>query len=79
MYDNRSIFGRNGILMEGHITQTVRLVIAAVNGVLFALGLYIVLELTMFRPNRWRKKLKSLLLEMVRLEQEDKDEENEKK
>ena len=45
-----------------------RLVIAAVNGVLFAFGIVLLLEMRVRRPRRWKKELRTLIARAEQLD-----------
>ncbi len=57
--------------------QIFRLVMAGVNGLLFAIGLYIVIYQVRLKPRRWRRELTRLILEVEREERELEDTEEE--
>ncbi len=56
--------------MSGFSILLIKIVAAAINGILFALGMYLFLEFMVFRPRRMRKRLARLIVESHRLEME---------
>ena len=65
--------------MSTHAVHILRLVLSGVNGVLFAFGIVMLLEMLVRRPNRWKEELRTLISRAERLEiQGDMDEESRK-
>lgn len=56
--------------MSIHTFQIFRLLVAAVNGALFAFGIGLLFELLFLRPRRWQEQLKTLILEAEKEERE---------
>ena len=54
--------------MTPHAVEILRLVLAALNGLLFAAGLYLFFDVLVFRPRRWREELRRLIAEAEREE-----------
>ena len=54
--------------MSSQGVNILRLILAAVNGVMFAVGVYLILENLRFRPARWKKRIRELIREAEREE-----------